>query len=135
MLRFSVDGGQGRSEQVALGQRPEGGEGRSRWTLEGAPGRGKAQGQALRRSRRWAPGPGRMEGWEQGVSEGDGPGATLRVDWALMRQEPWGVEQSRGSPSLSLTGSPDSCGDSDRSRDRAEARTRQEPTAPAQARW
>ena len=74
MLRFSVDGGQGRSEQVALGQRPEGGEGRSRETLEGAPGRGRAQGQALRRIRHWAPGPERMEGWKQGVSEGEGLG-------------------------------------------------------------
>ena len=44
----------------------------------------------------------------------------------------WCVEQSRGGPSLSLTGS---CGESDGSRYRAEAGTRQEPAAPVQVRW
>ena len=59
----------------------------------------------------------------------------LSVDCVLMRQKPWCVEQSRGGPSLSLTGSPNSYGESDGSRDRAEAGTRQEPAAPVQARW
>lgn len=94
----------------------------------------------MRRSRRWAPGPGRMEGWEQGGSEGDGlgvggdagPRGTVSADCVFMSQEPWCVEQSRGGPSLSLTGS---CGESDGSRYRAEAGTRQEPAAPVQVRW
>ena len=45
-------------------------------------------------------------GWGDG---GDaGPRATVHMDCVPMRQEPWDVEQSRGGPAPSLTGSPGS---------------------------
>lgn len=65
--------------------------------------------------------------------ETSGPRATISVDGAPVRQEPWGVQQSRDGPAPSLTGSPSSCGESDGSMARAEAGTRQKPTAPVQA--
>lgn len=58
-----------------------------------------------------------------------------QVDWAPGRQGPGGVEQSRESSVLRLTGSPGCCGEGDGSRARAEAGTRQEATAPVQACW
>ena len=104
---------EGLSEQVTLGQRPEGGWGGSRVDT----GRGSSQ--------RAGQGPGPEEeqaqgSWSRkgggkrvrGMGRGDGGdaglGATVHMNCVPVRQEPWDVEQSRGCPAPSLTGSPDS---------------------------
>lgn len=127
VLRFTADRRQGRSEQVTLGQRPEGVRREQIDTGSGfrqreGPGPRLEEEQALGSWSRKDGGAGSREEWEgdgPGWGEMQGPGHPQR-GLCLHESGALCVEQSRGSPSLSLTGS---CGESDGSRYRAEAGT------------
>lgn len=105
MLRFTVDRRQ-EGQSRTLGQRPEGVRGGAdrhrKWLSREGP-----RATPLEEEQALGPGPGRMEGWEQGGSEGDvawggemqGPlGHFQRGTVFFMSQEPCGSSTGRAPP-------------------------------------